>query len=440
MTTHVDVLVVGGGVAGAVAAMAACRRGARVLLCHAHASHSGMSAGPVAVAGAQPGQGGSAQGSAVDARVAELARRWPWHPYARIGEAGRARLPQALALLGELSGDVELCAGPDTDRPLLLADLEGRVQQAELAPRAQVRGDLSRMGGQRWGLIDFAGLSVHDGRSATALLRQADLGGPEVGRPQLFPLGVDFFRRARDQQLSALAAAALLDDEVAVDALARAVASGLRTGAELDGLLVPPVIGLRAHRVMLFRLQALAGLPVVELAGGLPSVPGHRLLRSLELSLRAAGVEVCQQSVVRLQLGDPEVVHAVFAPASGLASARCRRVVLATGSWSAGLGRGRGESVEPLTGAPLFVDGKRLVASRMGEFVHARSRAQSPLWRTGVLIDEALHPLDAGGQRPLHRGLHAAGALLAGNDRHLHGAGLGLCALTGLLAGEAATG
>jgi len=50
--------------------------------------------------------------------------------------------------------------------------------------------------------------------------------------------------------------------------------------------------------------------------------------------------------------------------------------------------------------------------------------------------DGALHPLDADG-RPVPW-LHVAGSLLGGSDPAVDGAGLGLSAFTGFLAGQLA--
>ncbi|MFH1811724.1 MAG: FAD-binding protein [Pseudomonadota bacterium] len=436
MTTHVDVLVIGSGIAGAVAAAVAARGGARVLVCHAGASHTGMSSGSIAVAGAL--HDGAADPSTVllAERVAELAHLAPWHPYARIGVHGREHLNEALGLLADLLLDIELVGANPPQCGLLLADVDGRVQLADRAPRAQVRGDLRSLRDERWGLVDFPGLGAHEGRGAAAVLRQHASGMHPV---QLYPLTVAYFRRGRDQHLSPVEAARWLDDEPALDSLARCILDSMRHGSELDGLLMPPLIGLQRHREMLFRLQALAGLPVAELRGGLPSVPGLRLVRAIENGLCRARVEVARQRIGRIHVDDPAVLRVEFAAPHVSSALHCRRVILATGSWTSAPAAALSSCCEVLSGAPLFADGARLVRPRVADLVHGPGRQGSPLWRAGLLVDESLRPLDASGIRPVHPGLFAAGAVIAGNDRLVHGAGLGLCALTGWVAGTAAS-
>jgi glycerol-3-phosphate dehydrogenase subunit B len=91
-----DVLVVGGGMAGGIAALAARAAGARVALVRRSPGATALSSGAISVApdlGGLPGEPLASRRGPLDAAI-RLAAAWPDHPYAL---AGVARLGEALA-------------------------------------------------------------------------------------------------------------------------------------------------------------------------------------------------------------------------------------------------------------------------------------------------------------------------------------------------------
>ncbi len=441
MILQADLLVIGGGAAGVVAAVAAARRGARVLLCDGGASATGMSSGAVDLAAdpsiAESGLLGPPS-TLVDC-VEELARQHPLHPYARIGASGRGRLAAALELLAELSGTVEL-SSPSGGRGFTLVSGLGMLRRVALAGQSQQRAALEGLAGARLGVAHLPEHYELDGRTLVAVLRSCLSSTPTERRPQALPVTVPFLRRARDAHLSSVEVARLLDDDLAVGALASCLQAALQARSRLDLLLGPGVIGLHRHREGLFRLQALAGLPIAELPGLSPSAPGLRLQLALTAALAHEGVEVVRGRILSLRLEPDEPLEAEVQERPGDASRKlcALRGVLATGHLAGGGLVAAGRLREALADLPLSLDGQALGARAATSLVAQHDADHHPLLRAGLATDELLRPLRADGKQPIHPQLYAAGAVLAGNDPTWHRAGIGLAALTGMVAGEAA--
>jgi len=442
MTWYADVAVIGAGAAGCVAAAAATgsRRGARVIVVDGGAGATALSSGTVDVAGpdaasADPLDAGTPIATAVDA----LARWLPQHPYARVGASGRAQLGAALDVLRALASDVELI-GASLDAPgLVVATSLGTVKTAALAQQTIAAGRLDQLAGKRIGVAHFGRIGHFDGRTAVATLRLAASMAAPDRRFEPFPLELKFLRRGRDARSGAFELARRFDDEPMIDGLACAVAATLRAGSRLQHLLLPPLIGLQHPRASLLRLSRAIGLPVSELSALPPSIPGWRLAQALLRGLAGHGVEVIRGRAVAATIGDGAVhsIDVLEAGAHQIRTLHARRFVLATGHLVGGGLRGDRQLLEPLLGLPVTLDGATPVAVTAGGLA-SDYRQPQPLLRAGIAVDEALRPLDARGRQTLYGNLHLAGALIGGNDPAVHKAGIGLGALTGYLAGQAA--
>jgi glycerol-3-phosphate dehydrogenase subunit B len=418
-----DVLVVGGGMAGAVAALAARRAGRTVaLLCRAPGA-TALSSGAISVApdlGAVPGEPLASRRPPLEA-AARLAAVRPDHPYA---VAGTARLGEALAFACDELGAV---LAPHDGRRRFLATLYGSTVGVAVCQRANVAGDLLSVRG----LLAVAGFRGHAGFDAplvaAGLARYAPRGGPATRAIELaLPEGTDAL--ARPHEL-----ARALDAPGAAEALGGALRAVLPAGAA--AALLPPVLGLDPDARAADRIAAAAGLPVAETLSDVPSVPGLRLWRALEARLAAAGVRVLQGELAAPPApGDP--VRA------GDAEVRAPAWVLATGRFVGGGIARRGVLAEPALRLPVqAAEGKEAgvhLAVRPAASLTARDRRSAqPLLSAGLRFDRALRPLDERGH-PVHPRLHAAGAVLGGHEQATDGTGLGVAILTGFLAGIAA--
>jgi glycerol-3-phosphate dehydrogenase subunit B len=417
-----DVLVAGGGMAGAMAALAAREAGARVVLVRRAPGATALSSGAISVA---PDRAGAGEPLAARLGPLEAARRLaalrPDHPYAL---AGVELLGDALAFAARALADL---LAPPLPRARFLATPLGGVAGVALCQRSMLAGDLAAVDG----LLAVAGfrghLSFDAPLVAAGLARLSGRGGPRVAAVDLeLPSIVDPW--ARPHEL-----AAALERPGAAEACGEALRAALPPGAA--AALLPPVLGLDPAARVAERISEAAGLPVAETLSDVPSVPGLRLWRALEARLRAAGVEVVQGELA----GAPAPGEPV---AAGDRAVRAPAWVLATGRFVGGGIARRGVLVEPALRLPVqAAEGAEAgvhLASRPAASLTTRDRrASQPLLSAGLRVDASLRPVDEGG-RPVHPRLFAAGAVVGGHEHATDGTGFGVAILTGWLAGRTA--
>lgn len=417
-----DVLVVGGGMAGATAALSARRAGARVVLVRRAPGATALSSGAISVAPdetALPSGPLAARLGPVDA-ARRIAAARPDHPYAAVGVD---RLEEALAFVqAELA---ELLA-PALDRPRFIPTPVGNVVTCALCQRSMeaadlvaVRGLLAVVGFRRHAAFDAALVAV-------GLTGYASRGGPHTAFAEVDVPGLE--PAARPHEI-----ARALETPGTAEALGEALRSALPEGAA--AALLPPVLGLDPAARVAERIARAAGLPVAETLSDVPSVPGLRLQRALDARLAAAGVEVVTAAIDGAR-GPDEA-----AEADGR-MLRAPSWVLATGSFVGGGIARRGRLVEPALGLPVqAAEGREAgvhLAQRPAASLTVRDRrAPQPLLSAGLRVDRSGRPLDELG-RPVHPRLFAAGGVLGGHEQATDGTGLGVAVLTGFLAGLAA--
>jgi glycerol-3-phosphate dehydrogenase subunit B len=432
LATAADVLVIGGGMAGAIAALAARDAGRSVVLVRRSPGATALSSGAISVApdaGALPRDPLAWRRPPVEA-ARRLAAVRPDHPYAIVGD-GLERLPDALAFAArELA---EVLATPAA-RARFLATPFGTAVGCALCQRSMEAGDLLHA---RAPLVvaGFRGHLAFDAALVAAgLARLAPLGAPEARAIELdLPPGLI------DPAARPFAIARALERPGAAEAVGDAVRAALAAGARAGAVLLPPVLGLGAAARVVERIAARAGVPVAETLSDVPSVPGARLQAAIDARLVAAGVELLEGAAPAQGGARPGAAVAI-----GGRSVQARAWVLATGRFVGGGIARWGGLEEPLLGLPvLAAEGRESgvhLADRPAASLTVRDRRSAqPLFSAGLRVDAALRPLDARGA-PADAALFAAGAIIGGHEQASDGTGLGVAILTGFLAGRAAAG
>jgi len=421
-----DVLVIGGGMAGCMAALAASAGQARVVLVRRSPGATALSSGAVGVAPdtwSPPGEPfASRLGTMAAAR--RIAASRPEHPYAAVG-AGLERLDEALGFAaGRLAGVI----APPAPRPLFIPTPYGAAMSCGLAQRTMVTSDIASARGVL-AVVEFRGHLGFDATLVAGGLARYE----RLGAPRAEPVAIDLFMRedasvARPHEL-----ARALEAPGAAEEAGRLLRRVLPNGA--GAALFPPVLGLSPDARVMERIAETAGVSVGETLADVPSVPGLRLQAALDASLAAAGVLVVVGEVTRaIAPGEPAWVG--------------ERDVLA-GSWVLASGRfvgggivRRGRLEETLLGIPVQASedgesGVHLALRPPASLTSRERRAPQPLMAAGVRVDHLLRPLDAHGA-PVHPRLFGAGAVIGGHEAAGDGTGLGTAILTGYLAGGAA--
>lgn len=426
-----DVLVIGGGLSGATAALAAKTAGAKVCLVWRSLGRTALCNGLLTLAKAAP----TAVSNPLDLSTAIRQTRAldAFHPFSIESDP----LPTLMTALAAWQSP--LAELYDLARPLLQESPKAFVHEfgalcyAQAAPRSHlaIRSD----GPRRIGVVELASFSP---LSAEMVAGNLNAALADFDKPPVFSaLHVPFSPRARYQLPAQLAAA--LDNPAVLDELLSSLKDAL-LGNSLDALLFAPILGLRTPNLAERISQAL-GLPVFEAAAAQNSVPGLRLQNALFAALRANGVEVVHGALSRLVRDESGAFLASFAlDEQSAAPLEAARVVLATGKFLAGGLVVKGRSWrEALADCPLFLGGDPIRERFIGHLSQADFFASQAMAYVGLRTDAGGLVLDEQGA-PYKPGLFACGHLLGGFDAFAGVDNIGVDLLSGWRAGCSAAG
>lgn len=211
-----------------------------------------------------------------------------------------------------------------------------------------------------------------------------------------------------------LALARAIERDVAplIEALRTVVA---RSGC--TRLLLPPVLGVEHATRVRNALEAETGVPVAEALAAAPSLPGWRLQRALERALQAAGIDVIDADVVDVERapGSVRALDALPRGATETLTMHADRFLLATGRYVGGGIAADPRFAETVFGASVWIEHLNERFDDVDPLVLSdpvRTEAQ-PLLTAGVRVD-AVQRVSNGGTHPLFQNVWAAGAVRAG--------------------------
>jgi len=392
-----DLLVIGGGLAGLFAAWQAAAVGQRVKLVTKGWGADYWSAGTIDVLGYYPLD---ASESILDpsAALRRLIAEHPGHPYAIVG---MERISAALGAMQDISQQLGYPLHGSLESNWLLPSALGAARPTCLAPQTMIAGDLRQSGEML--LVGFR--------------RFPDF-YPSLAAGNLSLQGIP--ARGVSLDLPALdgrrfVTARVLAEMCASPTFIGAIAAALRPfldGAARVGF--PAVLGFENAVQVQARLQETLGVPVFEIPTLPPSIPGMRLHRLLLRIIREAGGRVYEGMQALHAEHDGVRILQVFTEAAARQKAhRARNFLLATGGL---LGGGlysdyTGKVTETVFGLPL-----QDTPERTAWFESAFLAPQGhPVYRLGLSTDERLRPV-AGSGNPVFANLFAAGASLGGCD------------------------
>jgi glycerol-3-phosphate dehydrogenase subunit B len=444
MSEKVDVVVIGGGAAGLMAGASARAQGASVLVVKHADGATAMSSGAVDVADADRALVPSSTADAFatsDVRIAmeRLVKERPRHPYARIGEVGRARLDEALALFGSLARGVPLVKRAD-GKNLVVVSALGTTKRTALASAAV---DLSAKDVLASPIAIVAPQALA-GFDAVDVRRTLSYIGSLTGRAlEIVELIVEHpFKGAPATPLDFSRKLDVHADER--DRLVDAIVEAVRTenasresGSKIGVILLPVPLGVMSAESARRAIEERTATKTGELLSVGLGAPGLRLSEALEAGARERDVEIVRGRAIgatehanRVQSVNVDRFGVVRAVHTGA-------VVLASGRFLSGGFTDEGIARDTVFGLPVVTDGVPIDDRFIGDLVGARPSAEHAILRAGLVVDEMLRPRTRDGALAALN-LFAAGSVIEGYDPARDGSGLGVALLTGFLAGEAA--
>ncbi len=401
----VDLLVIGAGLSGLMAAVTAANHGLRVKVIAKGMGAMYWSTGTVDVLGYLP-ERASEPVDAPLARLSQLAATRPDHPYTRLGSK---ILDTAMQRFANLSIEIELpyAGSSRSGENLSLPSPIGAARPVYLAPSAQLSGDLSRA--EPMLIVGFSGF-----RDFYPTLIAENLNKLGHSARAAF-LPIQLISGRHDFNTVQLARA--LDDEKRMQRLAAGLRQVLESGERVG---LPAILGLENHTAALAYLQKQVDAPVFEIPTLPPSVPGIRLTTALRRYL--------EQQNVRVEIGMEAIDFSVRqSPISSLQSLtsvstatsarplkhRARHILLASGGL---LGGGfdsdaNGRVWETIFDLPLTIPQVR------SDWFRPRflDPAGQPVFQGGIAVNRHFQPVSDSGQ-PLFDNLWVCGGALAGSD------------------------
>jgi glycerol-3-phosphate dehydrogenase subunit B len=412
-----DVLVIGGGLAGATAALGAAETGATTRLVSHKQSTLRQASGLIDVLGYTPG----GDGPVVDPfeTIPELPET---HPYRR---AGIDALEAGLGVFERVTGDAY--RGSHTDKNALVPTHGGSIKPTARYPAGTAQSLASD--DRDMLLVGFEQLPTFDAPLAAKQLGETGLPASVRGVTLDFPVPV-----APDADVTRFAR--ILDQNTAPDGpenVRRALAE--RIGAHLEGehrVGFPAVLGLAEHEAVRGELEGILALDVFEVPMGPPSLPGIRLEELLFDALDESGVRIETGNPVVAYEGNNFIEH-VFVDRNGSEIPyAASEFVLATGGLvGQGIDSDREGVREPIFDCHVAHPDDRY------EWFAGDAFGDHEFAQFGVAIDEPMRPTAESGEAEFAN-LRAAGAVLGNYDYAEEKSASGVSLATGYRAGTLA--
>ncbi len=442
MDSNCDVLVIGGGMAGLVAGITAAEMNLDTLVVRKGEGATSMSSGAIDVAGYL--RGASTPFLSPLEGIAAYSQVYPFHPYSLLSSMERddagTWIKETFAWLTHILDGTSAATIGNLDRTHMALTVLGTkkptcfVQTTMYTERLENNEEVLLFAGIK-GLPDF-----NSSAAAKSLMDQVISTG--MGPRKIIHSNLECSPFQKTFNISPIELARHIETEAGLIQIIEELRKQInQTDASLVAL--PPILGLRSPLQIKKRIEQETGVEVFELLSFPPSVPGHRLQRSLESVLKKKGgnlllgheaydFEQEGNRIVNVTLQSPRRNHRVFP----------KTVILASGKYAAGgiVGDAAGlhESIFDipiLDGAHIPVNSTR--PRNLTRNISIQSNGHR-LFECGVGVDDRLQPLSASGDCYLSN-LYCAGSILSGYNYPIEKSGLGVALTTGRASGHLAS-
>lgn len=420
-----DVVVIGAGLSGLMAAAAAAREKKRVLVVARGMGIITIFTGSIDVFGYWPIDEARPLASPL-AGIRKLVAKDAEHPYAKVGIDA---VKKGIGLFTDAASKGGVPYVGDLDQNMMIPTAVGTVKPTCLVSSSMAGGDMRT--DKNVLICGFMGLRDFYPDYMAHNISTFEMEGLTLPRFRAKMLSVD--TGDRTSGLNCLTLAGRLEDPRLLRSVSEEIYAQLRSG---ERVALPAVLGIRNSRDIHKKMEQTCGVPVFETPTLPPSVPGYRLFKALEETLRTLGVhmligyDVYNPRTFGTRIGEISI-------AMGKSEKRVsgRAFVLATGGL---VGKGIVGSYdtlrEPIFDLPVSAPRKRTDWFRKKLF----DPAGHPINRAGVVVDDHLRPVTKKGE-PVYDNLLVCGTQLFGFDALREKSGGGVAVSSGYKAGVEAS-
>lgn len=412
-----DVLVIGSGMAGLVAALAAVARGKSVRV-------AARGAGALAISGGSVDLLGYVNGSPVRGNPLKSIPLLPHeHPYRIMGPGA---VTEAMDFFIRVCGEQDLRLGNPEGENLWIPTILGTFKPSYLCPPDPDRNVLAAADVIL--IPRFSWLKdCHSGMVHKVLQQQKRLKGKAFSVPDLDPPFGPTHR-----SLTPLDMARSLDRPEGENWLLEQLAPFVAAyGNSRVAILLPPVLGIARSTAVRQRLSQTLGCPLVEMAVPPPGVGGLRIRQALMKALAGAGVLIAENVHAVEARVEGKRCHSIFCDAPDKRrELEADSFIIATGGFLGG-----GNIASPgMAREAIF--GLDLGAPKAVEDWSVQDVFQpQPYSRLGVRVNGRLNPVSAAGET-LWENVFFAGRALAGYDFVMEKSGNGVALASGWFAAQ----
>lgn len=408
-----DILVVGSGMAGLMAAIVASGQGKRVTLLSRGCGSLNIGSGCVDVLGYVNGQ--PVEGQPLDA-LDSLPEQ---HPYRLVGKEGVAEAFKTLCAVSARHGaPLEAAANGNRRVPTILGTLKPTCLTLP-----SCRGELLEAAASAL-VVSIEGLKDSHPALVTSQLRRyshlAAVTWHEAHLENPIP--------GAHRNLSPLDIARYVESPEGTAWLATGLRKALRA-TPADVVLLPPVCGL--SNAAWEAVAAAVPVPLVEMPTLPPGVGGLRLYTALKSELQARDVDMVENALVTEAECDGKLCAALVAEtACGRRRFAAKAFVMATGGFmGGGFLSSPGEARETVFGLPVLqADGSPLPA-RPEDWSDQNIFGNHAFASAGVMVNAAMSPLRIDGTPALNN-VFFAGRSVGGYDFASEKSGNGVAVAT----------
>lgn len=419
MSKTTDVIVIGSGLAGLMAALAAARQGCKVRVVSEGMGCLAIGSGCVDILGY------TSDGVCVDDPWAAMTSLPPTHPYSLLG-ADKVR--SALGALVETTArhglGLRAATRGGAPRNTHVPTIMGTLKPTYLVPENFHPETLA--GARRVLVTSVRGF--RDCRPALVIdqLRRYPGWADKDYTPCLIPAPFEDAHRALNALDLARAAERASGRDWLVDSL-----KDRATGCDL--ILMPPICGCHAASGLARDLSETLGCPVVEMPAIPPGVGGLRIRDALLRELASDGAEMVENAnVIGADVAEDTCLSLEISSTGLRYTTKAQAYVLATGGiLGGGIILEPGSACERIFGQTLPLPGE------VGAWTEPDIFGNHAVSSLGVHVDAQLRPLDASGTLAL-KNVFFAGRTLGGYDPAVEKSGYGVALATGWHAGLAA--